>query len=113
MTDKEMHERYLVPMDIIREYDEMTRNTRRSGPAQYDDADLRRISRIMCLRELGFSFEEVRTYVRLCSDSCAPCASELCAMLEKKRKETLDDIHDKEETIRKLDYLMLKTARTQ
>ena len=94
MTDKEMHERYLVPMDIIREYDEMTRNTRRSGPAQYD-------------------FEEVRTYVRLCSDSCAPCASELCAMLEKKRKETLDDIHDKEETISKLDYLMLEIARTQ
>lgn len=105
MTDREIHEHYMVPMEIIREYDSMVQ-AGSSQHRQYGEADLRCMSRIMSLRSIGFSSEETHTYMRLCTDPCHANTTELCAMLEHKRRETLEDIHGMEETISRLDYLL-------
>lgn len=107
MTDKEIHERYMVPVEIIREYDSMVQ----SCGDGYDAAALRCMSKMMCLHGLNFSSDEVRKYMDLSSRPDEPCVEQLCTMLDKKRKDALDEIHTKEEQISRIDYLTQELVR--
>ena len=112
MTDREIHERYSVPMEIIREYDSMLRDTGGPCSGQYGEADLRRMSEMMSLYGLDFSPDEVRTYMELSSSPDERCVRQLCGMLDKRRRETLDEIHVKEARISRMDYLRHELERS-
>lgn len=74
------------------------------GAWQYDDRDIERLGMIMTLHGIGFDSREVETYMRLMLEG-EDTQPQRIAMLNKKRGETLDEIHFKEKQISSMDYL--------
>ena len=107
MTIQEVSERYNIPMDILKEYESWGINgsvKKTMGAWQYDDQDLERLSTIMALHDMGFTADEVESYMRLLL-SDTDTARERMRMLEKRRDQALDEIHLKEKQLQRLDYL--------
>ena len=107
MTKEEASKRYQIPMKILDAYERWgLRGTikRVLGAWQYDDQDLERLSTIMALHDMGFTADEVESYMRLLL-SDTDTARERMRMLEKRRDQALDEIHLKEKQLQRLDYL--------
>lgn len=77
------------------------------GVWQYDDQDLERLSMIMTLHDIGFSNDEVESYMRLLLDDKST-ENERLRMLNKLRNNALDEIHFKEKQLERMDYLRHK-----
>lgn len=107
MTKEEASKRYQIPMKILDAYEswELCGTVKRVMDAwQYDDQDLERLSTIMALHDMGFTADEVESYMRLLL-SDTDTARERMRMLEKRRDQALDEIHLKEKQLQRLDYL--------
>ena len=107
MTQQEASEHYNIPVSILQEYESWglcgaVKNV--MGVWQYDDEDLERLSTIMTLHDIGFTTEEVETYMRLLLEQPDSDKKRL-RMMEEKRNETLDEIHFHERQLQRLDYL--------
>ena len=66
MTIQEASDRYQIPMNILKEYESWGlcgAVKKVMGAWQYDDEDLERLSLIMTLHDIGFTTEEVETYM--------------------------------------------------
>ena len=74
------------------------------GAWQYDDTDVERLSTIMTLHDIGFTSQEVETYMRLLLEQKGTDRARL-RMLDEKRRAALDDIHFREKQLERLDYL--------
>ena len=74
------------------------------GAWQYDDTDIERLSTIMTLHDIGFTSQEVETYMRLLLEQEGTDRARL-RMLDEKRRVALDDIHFREKQLERLDYL--------
>lgn len=115
MTILEASERYQIPINILQEYESWGlcgAVKQVMGAWQYDDTDLERLSIIMTLHDIGFTTEEVKTYMHLlleCENSCL----QRLEMLEQKRRAALDEIHFKEHQLQRLDYLRHEIRKTQ
>ena len=106
MTIDEASERYSIPLDILREYESWGlcgAVKKVMGAWQYDDTDLERLSTVMTLHDLGFSPQEVETYMRLMLEGGSD--AERLRMLDRRRCACLDDIHFREKQLGRLDYL--------
>ena len=107
MTIHEASERYNIPLEILREYESWglcgTVKTV-MGAWQYDDTDVERLSTIMTLHDIGFTSQEVETYMRLLLEQEGTDRARL-RMLDEKRRAALDDIHFREKQLERLDYL--------
>ena len=115
MTIQEASEAYQIPMHILREYESWGlcgAVKKVMGQWQYDDTDLERLSTIMTLHDIGFSTEEVETYMRLLLEQ-RHTESQRLRMLEEKRRAALDEIHFKEHQLQRLDYLRHEIRKTQ
>ena len=113
MTIHEASERYEIPLKILREYEwwglcGAVREV--MGAWQYDESDLERLSLIMTLHDIGFSTDEVEAYMRLTLEEEGKDAERL-KMLERKRGQTLDEIHFREKQLERLDYLRHEIRR--
>ena len=107
MTKEEASKRYQIPMKILDAYErwELCGTGKRvMGAWQYDDQDLERLSTVMALHDMGFTADEVESYMRLLL-SDTDTARERMRMLEKRRDQALDEIHLKEKQLQRLDYL--------
>lgn len=107
MTIYEASERYGIPMKILREYEQwgLCKAVKKvMGAWKYDDSDLENLSMIMTLHDIGFSMEEVETYMRLLLDG-ENTESQRMRMLDEKRNNALDEIHFHERQLERLDYL--------
>ena len=115
MTIKEASEKYNIPIEVLKEYeswglcDEVKKVM---GVWQYDDQDLERLGMIMTLHDIGFSNEEVETYMRLFLDGKAT-ESERLRMLNNLRNNALDEIHFKEKQLERMDYLRHKIRKNK
>ena len=107
MTINEASEHYQIPIELLREYESWGlcgAVKKVMGDWQYDDQDLERLSMIMTLHDIGFSNEEVETYMRLMMEG--ESTRERClTMLNKKRCSALDEIHFREKQLERMDYL--------
>ena len=115
MTIQEASEAYQIPMHILREYESWGlcgAVKKVMGQWQYDDTDLERLSTIMTLHDIGFSTEEVETYMRLLLEQ-RHTESQRLRMLEEKRRAALDEIHFKEHQLQRLDYLRYHIRKKQ
>ena len=68
MTIQEASKRYKIPIEILREYESWGlcgAVKKVMGVWQYDEEDIRRLSTIMTLHDVGFSNKEVENYTRL------------------------------------------------
>lgn len=107
MTKDEANQRYRIPPHILDEYENWGlcgALKKVMGAWQYDDEDLERLSTIMTLHDIGFTAEEVETYMRLLLEQPDSDRQRL-RMMEEKRKATLDEIHFRERQLQRLDYL--------
>jgi len=115
MTINEASEKYNIPIEVLKEYeswglcDEVKKVM---GVWQYDDQDLERLGMIMTLHDIGFSNEEVETYMRLFLDGKAT-ESERMRMLNNLRSNALDEIHFKEKQLERMDYLRHKIRKNK
>ena len=82
------------------------------GSWQYDEQDIERLGLIMTLHDIGFDSSEVEAYMRLAmeGDKTQP---ERLAMLNKKRGQTLDEIHFREKQIEHMDYLRYEMQKSK
>lgn len=115
MTIEEASERYRIPMHILREYESWGlcgAVKKVMGDWQYDDGDLERLSTIMTLHDIGFTTQEVETYMRLLLEG-EPSGAQRLRMLEAKRSAALDEIHFKEHQLQRLDDLRHEIRKTQ
>lgn len=106
MTIQEASERYCIPIKILKEYESMElcgTVKHVMGAWQYDDQDIERLSMIMTLHDIGFSKEDIDEYMRLLISGIND--EECIAMLNKRRRITLDKIHVMEKQIDNIDYL--------
>ena len=74
MTKDEASQRYRIPPHILDEYENWGlcgALKKVMGAWQYDDEDLERLSTIMTLHDIGFTADEVETYMRLSSAGAA------------------------------------------
>ena len=107
MTQQEASEHYNIPVSILQEYESWGlcgAVKKVMGVWQYDDEDLERLSTIMTLHDIGFTTEEVETYMRLLLEQPESSQKRL-RMMEEKRNENLDEIHFHERQLQRLDYL--------
>ena len=107
MTMQEASKRYMIPIKILKEYESWGlcgAVKKVMGAWQYDDTDLERLSTIMTLHDIGFTTEEVETYMRLLLEQKDSDMARL-RMLNQKRSATLDEIHFRERQLERLDYL--------
>ena len=107
MTQQEASEHYNIPVSILQDYESWGlcgAVKKVMGTWQYDDEDLERLSTIMTLHDIGFTAEEVETYMRLLLEQ-PDSDRQWLRMMEEKRKATLDEIHFRERQLQRLDYL--------
>ena len=107
MTIYEASARYQIPLDILRDYERWGlcgAVKKVMGAWQYDDRDLELLSLIMTLHDIGFSTEEIETYMRLLLEGTHTDTARL-QMLNRKRDAALDEIHFREKQLERLDYL--------
>ena len=107
MTIDEAGRQYCIPIKILREYESWGlcgAVKKVMGAWQYDDTDIERLSTIMTLHDIGFTSQEVETYMRLLLEQEGTGRARL-RMLDEKRRAALDDIHFREKQLERLDYL--------
>ncbi|MDO4322479.1 MAG: MerR family transcriptional regulator [Lachnospiraceae bacterium] len=110
MTINEASEKYNIPIEVLKEYESWglcSEVKKVMGVWQYDDQDLERLSMIMTLHDIGFSNEEVETYMRLLLEGKST-ENERLRMLNELRSNALDEIHFKEKQLERMDYLRHK-----
>ena len=113
MTINEASNRYHIPIKILKEYEGWglcSEVKKVMGTWNYDDSDIERLSTIMTLHDIGFSNDEVREYMELLCDGSSTKEKRL-ALLNAKRKGTLDEIHFKEKQLDRLDYLRFEIQK--
>ena len=113
MTKEEASRAYNIPIEVLDEYESwgLCGTVKQvMGVWQYDDSDLERLSMIMTLHDIGFSSDEVESYMRLLLDG-ESTEGERMRMLNQKRDIALDEIHFKERQLERLDYLRHKIRK--
>lgn len=114
MTIQEASDRYQIPMNTLKEYESWGlcgAVKKVMGAWQYDDEDLERLSLIMTLHDIGFTTEEVETYMRLTLEQ-ADSERERLRMLNRKRDSALNELHFRERQLQRLDYLRHEIQKT-
>ena len=107
MTKQEASERYSIPIWLLDEYESwgLCGEVKKvMGSWQYDDSDLERLSMIMTLHDVGFTNEEVETYMHLLMEG-NQTKNQRIDMLNQKRSRALNEIHMREAQLARLDYL--------
>lgn len=115
MTIDEASDRYKIPIEVLRKYESwgLCKEVKKvMGAWQYDETDLQRLSMIMTLHDIGFSNEEVESYMRLLLEGNSTEAERM-QMLNKKRGTTLDEIHFKQKQLDRMDYLRYEIEKKQ
>ena len=95
--------------DSLRESGQKLAEANKNEPYQYQQEDLDRLGRIVMLLDSGFTDEEVKEYMRLHqrSDGVAACRT----LLNRKREQTLDEIHRQEKCLENIDFLRYKNEK--
>lgn len=115
MTIQEVSERYQIPEEILEEYENWGlcgTAEPAMGARQYNEQDLEYLSLIMTLYEIGFQSGEVEEYMRLLLRGRETEQTRM-EMLNRHRKNTLDEIHYREKQLDRVDYLRFKLRKSR
>lgn len=107
MTIYEVSKNYRIPLKYLNEYENWClyqADKRVKGEWQYDEQDIKLLSMVMTLYDVGFKKDEVEAFMRLLPEKDSTKKQRL-GMLNRQREKTLAEIHLKETQISRLDYL--------
>lgn len=108
MTREEASRRYQIPLAVLREYETWDMQRCKN---QYDNRDLERLSLITALKDLGFNGAETKEYLLLWEQEGTE--SQRLEILEAKRKAALNEIHQREERLCRLNCLRHSLRKKQ
>ena len=111
MTLNEASKRFHISMEKLKNYEEnglLEHQTLADGTFDYTETELRRIGLIHSLIKSGMNMEVLKKYLRLLNDETAS-KEEQIKILRKQRYQLLDDIHDKQQALDELDYMIRET----
>ena len=111
MTLNEASKRFHISMEKLESYEEndlLEHQTLADGTFDYTETELRRIGLIHSLLKSGMNMEVLKNYLRLLKDKTTS-KEEQIRILRKQRYQLLDDIHDKQQTLDELDYMIRET----
>lgn len=106
MTRKEVNKSYKVPLKVLRLYESWELYEQKEGAKewQYNDYDLKLLGEVLTILKLGFQPEEAESYMRLFLQGNGT-GEQRFRMLSQKRGVILDEIHEKERLLGRLDYM--------
>lgn len=115
MTLNEACRRFHISMEKLKVYEEnelLEYKTLADGTFDYTETELRRLGLIHSLLKSGMDMEVLKKYLRLLNDKTANKEEQL-RILRKQRCKLLDDIHDKQQTLDELDYMILEVKKNR
>ena len=113
MTLNEASIRFQIDIDKLKSYEEnglFSHRTLADGISDYTQRDIRRISLIHSLQKFGMDTEELKKYLRLI-DGNTESKEEQIRILRKQRCKLLDEIHEKQQSLDELDYMISETKK--
>lgn len=115
MSSDDASKRDQILIDMVREYESGGLDGKSKDERAWQDCDENDrewLSIIMTLEDIGFTHEEMKTYMRLLAQGMTT-ATERLRMLNEKRRAALAEIHAKERQIDRLDYLRFALQKQQ
>ncbi|MDO5336326.1 MAG: MerR family transcriptional regulator [Eubacteriales bacterium] len=110
MTLTEAEKAFGISMDTLKKYISsgfIRQSDTNCGASEYRNEDFDRLGLVSILLEAGFSTKEIRRYLELSEH--AGTDEEQIRMLRKQRGCLLDDIHKKQKTLDRLDFMVWNT----
>ena len=110
MTLQEASERFHVSLAALQQYEEaglLSCPENSSGQPDYQDAELERASKLYTLTGAGIDLETLKRFAALL-DQDKDTRAEQIRLLRKRRYQLLEEIHEKQQSLDQLDYLIHK-----
>lgn len=114
MTLREVVSKYDVSYDTIEKYvtfgfiDKLEKD---NGSYDYESENFERLGLIDTLLSAGFSYHDVKKYMTLSENNEAE--EEQVCMLKKQRRSLLNDIHEKQQLLDNLDFIIWNKKKKQ
>lgn len=111
MTLNEVSRRFHISMEKLKNYEEnelLGHRTLADGSYDYTETELQRIGLIHSLLKSDMNIESLKRYLRLL-DAKTESKEEQIRILRTQRYQLLDDIHDKQQALDELDYMIRET----
>lgn len=111
MTLNEASRRFHISMEKLKCYEDnnlLEHQTLTDGTFDYTEEELRRVGLIHSLLKSGMDIDAIKKYLRLLNDK-TESKEEQIKILRKQRYRLLDDIHDKQQALDELDYIIRET----
>lgn len=115
MTLNEASKRFHISMEKLKAYEDsglLEHQTLADGTFDYTETELRRIGLIHSLLKSGMDMQALKRYLRLLDDKTGS-KEEQIRILRRQRCQLLDDIHDKQQTLDELDYMIQEAKKTK
>ena len=107
--------RFHISMEKLKTYEEsglLEHQTLANGSFDYTETELRRAGLIHALLKAGMDMDVLKKYLRLLNDKTGS-KEEQIRILRKQRYQLLDDIHDKQQILDELDYMIQETQKAK
>lgn len=111
MTLNEASRRFHISMEKLKSYEEndlLEHQTLADGTFDYTETELRRVGLIHSLLKSGMNMDILKRYLQLLNDKTGN-KEEQIRILRKQRCKLLDDIHDKQQTLDEIDFMIRET----
>lgn len=107
LTLQDASKMFDIPVDTLHQYEEngllqSTEQNRKTG--SYEEEDFKQLGLVRFLLNVGFTQKEAKRYLDLMRDSGT--GEEQIRMLRKQRYELLDRIHEKQQMLDQIDYMI-------
>lgn len=115
MTLEQAGERYHISVEKLKSYEKSGLLRHRAGTDgifDYTEAELCRAGLIHSLLKAGLDRETLKTYLELPEDD-AGSRQERLHILRKARGRLLEDIHEKQQSLDEIDYMIGKIRKNQ
>ena len=108
MTLYEASRRFHISMEKLKSYEEnslLEHQVLDDGTFDYTEAELKKVGLIHSLLRSGMDMQALKRYLRLLNEQ-AESREERIRILRKQRYKLLDDIHEKQQSLDEIDYMI-------
>lgn len=113
MTLNEASKRFHISMEKLKSYEEnglLEHQVLDDGTFDYTETELQKTGLIHSLLKSGMEMQILKKYLRLLREQTER-PEERIRILRKQRYKLLDDIHDKQQALDELDYMIQETKK--